>query len=90
VQAHAGVEALRAAVDTLIVIPNQRLLDVCDAGTSIGDAFAMADDVLRQARPPATPVATRCAARSCPGTCARLRTQQVAQRPLRWNRTLPQ
>jgi cell division protein FtsZ len=43
-----GVEALRAACDTLIVIPNDRLLDVLDRSTSMVDAFKIADDVLRQ------------------------------------------
>jgi cell division protein FtsZ len=43
-----GVEALRAACDTLIVIPNDRLLEVLDRGTSMIDAFKIADDVLRQ------------------------------------------
>jgi cell division protein FtsZ len=43
-----GVEALRSACDTLIVIPNDRLLEVLDRGTSMIDAFKIADDVLRQ------------------------------------------
>ena len=47
-QADAGVEALRAACDTLIVIPNDRLLEVLDKSTSMLDAFRIADDVLRQ------------------------------------------
>jgi len=42
-----GVEALRRAVDTLIVIPNDRLLDVVGAATPLADAFLLADDVLR-------------------------------------------
>ena len=46
--ADAGVEALRAACDTLIVIPNDRLLEVLDRSTSMVDAFRIADDVLRQ------------------------------------------
>ena len=48
-QAEAGVEALREKVDTLIVIPNDRLLQVVDKNTSFQDAFRIADDVLRQA-----------------------------------------
>ena len=43
-----GVEELRAACDTLIVIPNDRLLEVLDRSTSMLDAFRVADDVLRQ------------------------------------------
>ncbi|MBA3401720.1 MAG: cell division protein FtsZ, partial [Actinobacteria bacterium] len=46
--ADRGVEELRAACDTLIVIPNDRLLDVLDRSTSMIDAFQIADDVLRQ------------------------------------------
>jgi cell division protein FtsZ len=44
----SGVEALRAACDTVIVIPNDRLLEVLDRSTSMVDAFKIADDVLRQ------------------------------------------
>ena len=47
-QAEEGVVALRAACDTLIVIPNDRLLEVLDRSTSMLDAFKVADDVLRQ------------------------------------------
>src|SRR5438105_1798845 len=43
-----GVEELRDHVDTLIVIENDRLLQVVDKRTSIVDAFKLADDVLRQ------------------------------------------
>ncbi len=46
--ADSGVEALRAACDTVIVIPNDRLLEVLDRSTSMIDAFRIADDVLRQ------------------------------------------
>ena len=46
--AESGVEALRAACDTVIVIPNDRLLEVLDRSTSMVDAFKIADDVLRQ------------------------------------------
>jgi cell division protein FtsZ len=47
-QAEDGVEALRHACDTVIVIPNDRLLEVLDKSTSMLDAFRIADDVLRQ------------------------------------------
>jgi cell division protein FtsZ len=47
-QADKGVEDLRAACDTTIVIPNDRLLEVLDKTTSMLDAFKIADDVLRQ------------------------------------------
>ncbi|HKT45827.1 MAG TPA: cell division protein FtsZ [Gaiellaceae bacterium] len=47
-QAEQGVAALRAACDTTIVIPNDRLLEVLDRSTSMLDAFKVADDVLRQ------------------------------------------
>jgi cell division protein FtsZ len=48
VAAESGVEALRASCDTVIVIPNDRLLEVLDRSTSMVDAFRIADDVLRQ------------------------------------------
>ena len=48
-QAETGLEALRAVVDTLITIPNQRLLAVVDRGTPLLDAFRVADSVLQQA-----------------------------------------
>jgi cell division protein FtsZ len=47
-QADAGVEDLRGATDTTIVIPNDRLLEVLDRSTSMLEAFRVADDVLRQ------------------------------------------
>ena len=46
--AEQGIAALREKVDTLISIPNDRLLTVADKRTPIGDAFRLADDVLRQ------------------------------------------
>jgi cell division protein FtsZ len=46
-QATDGVAAMREACDTLIVIPNDRLLEVLDKSTSMLDAFRIADDVLR-------------------------------------------
>lgn len=47
-QAEGGIVELKEKVDTLIVIPNDRLLQVADKQTSIKDAFRIADDVLRQ------------------------------------------
>jgi cell division GTPase FtsZ len=47
--AEQGIEELRGAVDTVIAIPNERLLSFVDRGTPLRDAFLMADDVLRQA-----------------------------------------
>jgi len=46
VQAEQGIQDLRDAVDTLIVIPNDRLLEIADDRTPIVDAFRMADEVL--------------------------------------------
>jgi cell division protein FtsZ len=47
-QAEKGIEELAAEVDTLIVVPNDRLLEVLDQQTSMVEAFQVADDVLRQ------------------------------------------
>ena len=47
-QAEVGIQALRDRVDTLIVIENDRLLQVVEKRTSIVDAFRIADDILRQ------------------------------------------
>jgi cell division protein FtsZ len=47
-QAERGVEALAEEVDTLIVVPNNRLLTVLDKQTAMVEAFRVADDVLRQ------------------------------------------
>ena len=47
--AEAGLEALRECVDTVVTIPNERLLAIIDRTTSLTDSFSMADDVLRQA-----------------------------------------
>ena len=47
-QAEEGIQELRSKVDTLITIPNDRLLQVVDKSTSINEAFRIADDVLRQ------------------------------------------
>jgi cell division protein FtsZ len=46
--AHAGIEALKEKVDTLIVIPNDRLLEIVDKNTPMLEAFREADNVLRQ------------------------------------------
>ena len=46
--ARTGIEQLKEAVDTLIVIPNDRLLEITDKRVSLQDAFSLADDVLRQ------------------------------------------
>ena len=47
-QAERGIESLKGKVDTLIVIPNDKLLQIIDRKTSMAEAFMMADDVLRQ------------------------------------------
>lgn len=47
-RAEIGIEELKQKVDTLIIIPNDRLMQVADKNTSISDAFRIADDVLRQ------------------------------------------
>ena len=47
-QADDGVDTLRANCDTVIVVPNEKLLEVLDRETSMLDAFRIADDVLRQ------------------------------------------
>jgi cell division protein FtsZ len=49
IQAEAGLEALRECVDTVITIPNERLLSIIDRRTTMHEAFIVADDVLRQA-----------------------------------------
>jgi len=47
-QAEAGIEALKAVVDTLVTIPNDRLLQIADKKMPLVKAFNLADDVLRQ------------------------------------------
>src|SRR5206468_4799196 len=49
IQAERGLEALRDCVDTIITIPNERLLTIIDRTTPLTEAFCTADDVLRQA-----------------------------------------
>ena len=46
--AEAGIENLKSQVDTLIVIPNDRLLQIVDKKAGLNEAFSIADDVLRQ------------------------------------------
>ena len=46
--AEAGIERLKAHVDTLVVVPNDRLLSVVTKGTTMTEAFKIADDTLRQ------------------------------------------
>jgi cell division protein FtsZ len=48
-QADAGIEELRPYVDTLLIIPNDRLFDIIDENTPTLEAYRVADDVLRQA-----------------------------------------
>lgn len=48
VQADSGIEELKQCVDTLIIIPNEKLLQVVEKQTSVMEAFKMSDDVLRQ------------------------------------------
>jgi cell division protein FtsZ len=48
-QADYGLRALRETVDTLITIPNERLLNFVERATSLSDSFRIADDILRQA-----------------------------------------
>lgn len=47
-QAEEGIAALRESVDTIIVIPNDKLLQLCSAKTTVNEAFKMADETLRQ------------------------------------------
>ena len=47
-QAESGIEELRQCVDTLIIIPNEKLLQIAEKETSFKDAFKMSDEVLRQ------------------------------------------
>lgn len=47
-QADRGINSLREAVDSLITIPNDRLLQVVDKNTAFNEAFCIADDILRQ------------------------------------------
>src|SRR3954468_4986992 len=49
IQAERGLEALRDCVDTIITIPNERLLTIIDRSTPLNAAFATADEMLRQA-----------------------------------------
>ncbi len=49
VQAEEGLQSLRQVVDTVITIPNDKLLHTVEKGTPLAEAFLMADDILRQA-----------------------------------------
>jgi cell division protein FtsZ len=49
IQAEQGIRSLRETVDTLITIPNERLLNFVERATSLNEAFTIADDILRQA-----------------------------------------
>ena len=46
VQAEQGIQDLKQAVDTLIIIPNERLLEIAETNTAVLEAFRLADDVL--------------------------------------------
>lgn len=48
-RAHTGISELRKACDTLIVIPNQKLMSIVERNTTLTDAFKMADSILHQA-----------------------------------------
>lgn len=47
-QAESGIKELKDKVDTLVTIPNDRLLQIADKNTAMSDAFVMADDILKQ------------------------------------------
>jgi cell division protein FtsZ len=57
--ANNGIEKIRRVVDALIVVPNDRLLSISERTTSLTDAFAMADNVLRQAVQGVTDLVTK-------------------------------
>lgn len=57
--ADEGIEKLQAIVDALLVVPNDRLLELSERTTSLSEAFAMADDILRQAVKGVTDLVTR-------------------------------
>ena len=46
--AEAGIEELKANVDTIVVVPNERLVDIIDDDATVSESFSMADEVLRQ------------------------------------------
>lgn len=58
-QAEAGISRMADKADTFIVVPNDRLLDLCDRKVGIEDAFKMADDTLRQGVAAITEVITK-------------------------------
>lgn len=57
-QAEAGIKDMREAVDTLLIIPNEKLFGIIDESTTTPQAFRLADDVLRQAVQAITDVVT--------------------------------
>lgn len=57
-QAETGIREMRSSVDTLLVIPNEKLFGIIDEKTTTADAFRLADDVLRQAVQSITDVIT--------------------------------
>jgi cell division protein FtsZ len=57
--AEIGIEKLRQVVDALIVVPNDKLIEISERTTSLTDAFAMADNVLRQAVQGVTDLVTK-------------------------------
>ncbi|MFA6582771.1 MAG: cell division protein FtsZ [Elusimicrobiaceae bacterium] len=58
-QAEGGIREIRKHVDSLLIIPNERLFSIIDKNTSDVDAYLMADDVLRQAIQGITDIITR-------------------------------
>lgn len=57
--AEEGIKKLRSCVDALIVVPNDRLLEICRKETPLSESFSMADEVLRQAVHGVTDLVTR-------------------------------
>src|SRR6266576_983854 len=57
-QAIDGIDQLRAKCDTLIIVPNEKLLQVVERRTSVSEAFRIADDILRQGVPGITDLIT--------------------------------
>ena len=57
--AEDGIKKLRSCVDALIVVPNDRLLEICRKDTPLSESFSMADEVLRQAVQGVTDLVTR-------------------------------
>jgi cell division protein FtsZ len=75
-QAAQGIQTLRDNVDTLIVIENDRLLQVVERSTPVTEAFRMVDDILRQGVQGITdlitvPGSSTSTSRTCARSCAR-------------------